>query len=92
MFYSTPHRGSPVLKKNAALLQAIFGFTPLVMELKYDSPKLLELNDEFIKLAPRPEILCLGEELTMRAGKYENVVVPPASAALEVLVLIQDDV
>ena len=73
-----------MLKKNAAVLQALFGFTPLVMELKYDSPQLLQLNEEFVKLAPRPEILCLGEELTMKAGKYENVVVPPASAALDV--------
>ena len=87
VFYSTPHRGTPVLKSNAGLLKTVFGFTPLVMELKYDSPKLLELNQEFLKLNPLPDILCLGEHLTMRLGKYENVVVPPSSSQIEVLIL-----
>lgn len=84
VFYSTPHKGSPVLKNHVALMQAIFGFTPLVTELKYDSPHLLQLNDDFLKLSPKPEVLCLGEELTMKAGKYEAVVVPPSSSRIEV--------
>lgn len=84
VFYSTPHRGSPVLKNHVALLNAIFGFTPLVKELKYDSPALLDLNEEFLKLKPQPEIMCLGEEQPMKAGKYEAVVVPPASSHLDV--------
>ena len=84
VFYSTPHRGSPIIKKNITLLRTVFGFTPLVTELKNDSPFLLELNDEFIHLSPQPAILSLGEELPMRAGKYEAVVVPPVSAKLDV--------
>ena len=84
IFYSTPHRGSPVLKNHVALLNAIFGFTPLVQELKYDSPALLDLNNEFLKLKPQPEIMCLGEEQPMKAGKYEAVVVPPDSSHLDV--------
>lgn len=65
-------------------MNAIFGFTPLVKELKYDSPALLELNDDFLRLNPKPEIMCLGEEQPMKAGKYEAVVVPPTSSRLEV--------
>lgn len=84
IFYSTPHRGSPVLKNHVALLNAIFGFTPLVQELKYDSPALLDLNNEFLKLKPQPEIMCLGEEQPMKVGKYEAVVVPPDSSHLDV--------
>ena len=84
IFYSTPHRGSPVLKNHVALLNAIFGFTPLVQELKYDSPALLDLNNEFLKLKPQPEIMCLGEEQPMKVGKYEAVVVPPDSSQLDV--------
>ena len=84
IFYSTPHRGSPVLKNHVALLNAIFGFTPLVQELKYDSPALLDLNNEFLKLKPQPEIMCLGEEQPMKVGKYEAVVVPPESSHLDV--------
>ena len=30
VFYSTPHRGTPLLKNQFALLNLIFGFTPLV--------------------------------------------------------------
>ena len=84
IFYSTRHRGSPVLKNHVALLNAIFGFTPLVQELKYDSPALLDLNNEFLKLKPQPEIMCLGEEQPMKVGKYEAVVVPPDSSHLDV--------
>ena len=84
IFYSTPHRGSPVLKNHVALLNAIFGFTPLVQELKYDSPALLDLNNEFLKLKPQPEIMCLGEEQPMKVGTYEAVVVPPDSSQLDV--------
>lgn len=80
VFYSTPHRGSPVIKKNISLLHALFGFTPVVSELKNDSPLLLALNDAFLELSPLPDVLSLGEEAPMHVGKYEAVVVPPASA------------
>lgn len=84
VFYSTPHRGSPVIKSHITLLQGVFGFTPVVAELKNDSPLLLQLNEDFEKLNPMPDVLCLGEELPMRAGKYEAVVVPPTSSRLDV--------
>ena len=80
VFYSTPHRGSPVIKKNISLLHALFGFTPVISELKNDSPMLLDLNDAFLDLSPLPDILSLGEETPMHVGKYEAVVVPPTSA------------
>ena len=35
-------------------------------------------------LSPRPEVICLGEEQAMRAGKYEAVVVPPSSSNIGV--------
>lgn len=84
MFYSTPHRGSPVIKSHITFLQGVFGFTPIVAELKNDSPVLLQLNEDFEELNPMPDVLCLGEELPMRAGKYEAVVVPPVSSKLDV--------
>lgn len=31
-----------------------------------------------------PEVMCLGEELPMKAGKYEAIVVPPSSSKLDV--------
>ena len=52
--------------------------------MKYDSPALLDLNNEFLKLKPQPEIMCLGEEQPMKVGKYEAVVVPPDSSHLDV--------
>lgn len=55
-----------------------------VSELKADSPWLLKLNEEFKKLSPMPEVMCLGEELPMKAGKYEAIVVPPSSSKLDV--------
>lgn len=79
------------MKNHVGLMKAVFGFTPLVTELKYDSPRLLQLNEDFLKLSPKPEILCLGEELTMKAGKYENVVVPPSSSRLEVELKLDGD-
>ena len=45
---------------------------------------LLQLNEDFEELNPMPDVLCLGEELPMRAGKYEAVVVPPVSSKLDV--------
>ena len=54
-----------------------FEFDCCLQELKYDSPALLDLNNEFLKLKPQPEIMCLGEEQPMKVGKYEAVVVPP---------------
>lgn len=80
VFYSTPHRGSPVIKKNISLLHALFGFTPVISELQNDSPLLLDLNDAFLDLSPLPDILSLGEEAPMHVGKYEALVVPPTSA------------
>ena len=84
VFYSTPHRGSPLIKNHMALLQSLFGFTPIMRELKGESPLLLSLSDSFLALSPRPTILSLGEEEPMRVGKYEAIVVPPASAKLDV--------
>lgn len=31
-----------------------------------------------------PEVMCLGEEMPMKAGKYEAIVVPPSSSKLDV--------
>ena len=45
---------------------------------------MLKLNEDFTDLVPRPEVMCLGEELPMKAGKYEAVVVPPSSSKLDV--------
>ena len=80
VFYSTPHRGSPVIKKNISLLHALFGFTPVISEPPTASPLTLDLNDAFLDLSPLPDILSLGEDTPMHVGKYEAVVVPPTSA------------
>lgn len=37
-----------------------------------------------MNLVPQPEVMCLGEELPMKAGKYEAVIVPPSSSNLGV--------
>ena len=73
VFYSTPHRGSPLIKNHMALLQSLFGFTPIMRELKGESPLLLSLNDSFLALSPRPTILSLGEETTLKTVNEHNV-------------------
>ncbi len=46
----------------------------------------MKLNEDFMNLMPKPEVMCLGEELPMKVGKYEAVIVPPTSSNLDVSV------
>jgi hypothetical protein len=92
VFYSTPHKGSPLISKHISFLQMIFGFTPIMPELKSESPFLLKLNEDFINLSPRPDVLTMGEELPMKAGKYEAIVVPPSSSMIEVHIVFSNNI
>ncbi|KAK8809864.1 hypothetical protein WA158_000807 [Blastocystis sp. Blastoise] len=82
-FYSTPHKGTPVMKQRYNLIEAITPFNKAVNQLYNSSPELLELNNRFLNMPYIPRLLCICEGKPVVVNKHlSSIVVPEYSSRI----------
>ncbi|CAK9304888.1 unnamed protein product [Gordionus sp. m RMFG-2023] len=82
VFYSTPHRGSPIAKYTSQA-HPIFYPSLEVKQLRLNNPDLLTLNEKFLELIKAYGISCLsfGETRNINVNSYIKMMIVPLTSS-----------